>query len=174
MLPLIFLAYPHTNSVTFGLYEGKPQKHTNSGMRKKTLDELRATARERQRRWREENQRTHRERVKEVYGIAKAQKLFADGVTPQEARRYGIKEEGFDIGIVDLPAKGQNPLLGEIHYAPEPGVDTGYEENRPPAVGPARMEPKPEAVSTSEESRVQAQLERFKRKRAAMEIEVEM
>jgi hypothetical protein len=109
-------------------YEGKPIFVLNNVMRKKTLKEIRATARERQRRWRDKNQVTHRERVAEVYGRSKAQARYADGVTPQELRRYGLKEEGKDIGLVDLPLRGQAELIQETYYAMEEGVDTGYKE----------------------------------------------
>ena len=56
-------------------------------MRKKTLEELRASARERARRWREKNARTHRERVKEVYGKSQAQARIEGGVAPNELER---------------------------------------------------------------------------------------
>lgn len=94
-------------------------------MRKKSAKEKLAVNAARQKRWREKNARTHRERVATAFGRAKAQGFFKDGVTPEEVARYAKVME-----------KKQREIQA-THYALEPGVDTGYGA----PVAPPQMEP---------------------------------
>ena len=121
-------------------------------MRRKTVEELRASANARAKRWREKNARKHRERVKELYGRSKAQKHSEDGVTPVEVERYARRVEQ------------------ETHYDTMESVeaDAGVmaeqawrmEKLRPPVGPPARKGPEERVVarSTEEELRTMERL----------------
>ena len=109
---------------------------------KKTLEELRASQRERARRWREKYRRKHLERVKEVYGRSNAQKFSVDGVTPGELERYEKR----------VVQETRNVPLHEVEA--DPGVmeeqRARMEKFRPPGRGLRRMEPEQRGGHESE------------------------
>ena len=122
---------------------------------KKTLEELRASAAARAKRWREKNRWKHRERVKAVYGRSFAQKSSAEGVLPQEVERYAREVQ-------------------ESTYVPIEEVERSVEPiNQAPRVTPRVMEPKPEVTPpvaiTREERRIAQWLEAKKTRRPAAE-----
>jgi hypothetical protein len=91
--------------------------------RKKTLEELRAGARARSKRWRDKNKATHRERVLELYGRAKAQGFFVGGVRPEELVR--LEQAMKKGGQMDRPVTDNVTHRGEIE-----GYDTPTQRNQ--------------------------------------------
>jgi hypothetical protein len=115
-----------TYNATFAIYEEKAEFVTDNGMRRRTIEELRAAGAMRQKRWREKNRRTHRERVQELYGRSKAQGYFVGGVTPQEVARYALAVEA---GEVDGFVTDNATLREQTHMGPVEGWDV-IEEQR--------------------------------------------
>jgi hypothetical protein len=124
VVALKLILHTITYNAINSIYEGKWQIITYNGMRRKSLEELRAANRVRQKRWREKNRRTHRERVLELYGRAKAQGFFRDGVTPEEVARLARAMEAGRVGSGVTDNVTDNVTLREEqHYGPVVGWD---------------------------------------------------
>jgi hypothetical protein len=111
--------------------------------RKKTLEELRAGARVRSQRWRDKNRATHRERVLELYGRAKAQGFFVGSVRPEELIRLdqamkkgGTMDQSVTDNVIYGPIAGYDEPMEPRERGGRGGIFKGVGQADERGVGP--------------------------------------
>jgi hypothetical protein len=149
--------------------------------KERTIEEVRAKDRERQKKWREKNSVLHRERVLYPYAKSKYPQMVEARMKPETKAKYKVPEEPerYDHVTNDVKPVKTSPAPGEseLSYDPDPedartpaekALAAAY-QNKARGGGTRVMEP--EAKETPETRRVDSEVERFKAKRAAKELE---
>jgi hypothetical protein len=144
--------------------------------RKKTLEELRAGARARSKRWRDKNKATHRERVLELYGRAKAQGFFVGGVRPEELVRLdqamkkgGRMDQPVTDNVIYGPVAGYDEPMEPRERGGRGAIFKGMGQAGEPGVG-AKGGRGPEAKETPNERSTYARLEELRARQGRGEL----